>query len=424
MKLLGERAPAEAHDFHSTVLLAIEAVRAHPDKPSTITAEMARKITAALDAGVTPAAAAAGPDHPELQKTIGEIVDSGFVGVSLRVHDERGEWAGSAGTAELGGTAKPPANGHHRIGSITKTFTATLVLHLVAEGRFGLDDPVVKHLPEFGLDERITVRMLLQHTSGVFTIGQAAAFVGVTVKTVRHYHKLGLVEEPERDTSGYRRYASADLLRLVQVRTLAEAGVPLAEIGAMLDADATRFAAALADVERQLTERIDELTARRDTLHRLADGDRALLPDRAVALLERMPGLGFTADEVAATRDGWVLARALVPEGFDDSLTHFEHAVQDTQLVALTRHAAEAARWEPDDPRIAELATAAAGHYLANPALLKTVTGLRARTEAATRYTLIAHHGEEQTPAAARLTALFEAKLRAAGIHIPRPDSH
>ncbi|MEU2014302.1 MerR family transcriptional regulator, partial [Nocardia sp. NPDC019302] len=70
------------------------------------------------------------------------------------------------------------------------------------------------------------------------TIGQAAAFVGITVKTVRHYHKLGLVGEPDRDSSGFRRYGSAELLRLVQVRTLAAAGVALAEIGSMLDADA------------------------------------------------------------------------------------------------------------------------------------------------------------------------------------------
>lgn len=56
------------------------------------------------------------------------------------------------------------------------------------------------------------------------TIGQAAAFVGVTIKTVRHYHRLGLVAEPERDGSGYRRYGSADLLRLIQARTLAGAG--------------------------------------------------------------------------------------------------------------------------------------------------------------------------------------------------------
>ncbi|WP_202918485.1 hypothetical protein [Streptomyces cavernae] len=166
------------------------------------------------------------------------------------------------------------------------------------------------------------------------------------------------------------------------------------------------------------------MITRRDTLLRLADGNRTLLPDRAVALLERMPGLGFTTDQVAAAREGWVLAKALVPEGFDDYLTHVEHALQDPRFVALSKRAAESAAWEPDDPRIAELATALADHYLASPAQLKIVTGLQARTEAATRYELIAHHGEEQAPAAARLTALVETKLRAAGVHIPRPDSH
>jgi D-alanyl-D-alanine carboxypeptidase len=119
-----------------------------------------RTTTEALDA--------AGQDRPELQKAIEEIVDSGLTGITLRVHDERGEWVGSAGAAELGGTAKPPVNGHVRIGSNTKTFTATLVLQLVAENKIGLDTPVVDYLPEFGLDERITVRMLLQHTSGLF----------------------------------------------------------------------------------------------------------------------------------------------------------------------------------------------------------------------------------------------------------------
>ncbi|MBH1937492.1 beta-lactamase family protein [Streptomyces sp. AV19] len=111
---------------------------------------------------------AAGPDRPELQKAIQEIVDSGFAGVQLRVHDERGQWVGSAGVAELGKAAEPPVNGHFRIGSNTKTFTAALVLRLVAEGKIGLDSPADDYLPEFGLDRQITVRMLLQHTSGVF----------------------------------------------------------------------------------------------------------------------------------------------------------------------------------------------------------------------------------------------------------------
>ncbi|MBY8856413.1 beta-lactamase family protein [Nocardia sp. CA2R105] len=103
-----------------------------------------------------------------LLRTIEEIVDSGFLGVTLRVRDDHGEWVGSAGVAELGGAEQPPTDGHVRISSNTKTFTATLVLQLVAEGRIALDAPVTDHLPEFGLDRRITVRMLLQHTSGVF----------------------------------------------------------------------------------------------------------------------------------------------------------------------------------------------------------------------------------------------------------------
>jgi D-alanyl-D-alanine carboxypeptidase len=176
MNLLKQQDPAEADNFRRTVLVAVETAQMHQGQPSPTTTEMVRKITEALDAARVAAAAdngtvpetAAGQDRPELQKAIEEMVDSGFVGVSLRVHDERGEWAGSAGAAELGGITKPPINGYVRIGSNTKTFTATLVLQLVAEGKIGLDTPAADYLPEFGLDPRITVRMLLQHTSGVF----------------------------------------------------------------------------------------------------------------------------------------------------------------------------------------------------------------------------------------------------------------
>ncbi|MCX4756656.1 serine hydrolase domain-containing protein [Kitasatospora purpeofusca] len=109
-----------------------------------------------------------GQDRPELQKAIEELAESGFVGVQLRVNDEQGEWVGSAGARELGRSAEPLTNGHFRIGSSTKSFVATSVLLLVAEGRIGLDTPAGDYLPEFDLDPRITVRMLLQHTSGIF----------------------------------------------------------------------------------------------------------------------------------------------------------------------------------------------------------------------------------------------------------------
>ncbi|GAB2649294.1 serine hydrolase domain-containing protein [Nocardia goodfellowii] len=107
-------------------------------------------------------------DPSLLQQTIDELVGTGFTGLSLRVNDEHGEWVGSAGIAELGTTAVPPVDGHIRIGSNTKTFIATVVLQLAGENKIDLDAAVVDYLPEFDLDPRITVRMLLQHTSGVF----------------------------------------------------------------------------------------------------------------------------------------------------------------------------------------------------------------------------------------------------------------
>ncbi|MGR6923157.1 MerR family transcriptional regulator [[Actinomadura] parvosata] len=251
------------------------------------------------------------------------------------------------------------------------------------------------------------------------TIGQAAAFVGVTIKTVRHYHRLGLVKEPERDSSGYRRYRSADLLRLVQARTLAGAGVPLAEIGDLLDADPERFATTLDDVHRRLTEQIEDLIARRDTLDRLAHGDRALLPDRACALLDRLADLGFSPDYVATQREAMVLTRALIPAIFDSFLTQLEHSLDDSELIELTKRGIEARSWDPDDPRIEELASALVDKLLSNRAALKMPTSPGRQSDTAARYGLVNHHGEEQEPSIARLNALVEARLRAAGITIP-----
>jgi D-alanyl-D-alanine carboxypeptidase len=125
-------------------------------------------VVTLLALAATPASSAAQQERPELREAMQAFVDVGFAGMQLRVHDQRDDWVGSAGVRELGETAKPPVNGRFRIGSNTKTFVATVVLQLVAEGRIGLDASVHDYLPQYGLDPRITVRMLLQNTSGVF----------------------------------------------------------------------------------------------------------------------------------------------------------------------------------------------------------------------------------------------------------------
>jgi D-alanyl-D-alanine carboxypeptidase len=125
-------------------------------------------VAVPLAVGLTSGTAAATPpDRADLRQAMTALVDAGLAGVQVRVHDERGDWTGSAGTRRLsGGTV--PTNGHFRVGSITKTFVSTVVLQLVHEGRVTLDKPVADYLPRYGFDPRITVRMLLRHESGLF----------------------------------------------------------------------------------------------------------------------------------------------------------------------------------------------------------------------------------------------------------------
>jgi CubicO group peptidase (beta-lactamase class C family) len=77
--------------------------------------------------------------------------------------------AGDQRRRELGTTRAVPADSRFRIGSITKTFVATVVLQLVGEGRLRLDETVEAWLPGVVRDgRRITVRHLLNHTSGLY----------------------------------------------------------------------------------------------------------------------------------------------------------------------------------------------------------------------------------------------------------------
>src|SRR5688500_11836794 len=93
----------------------------------------------------------------------------------------------------------------------------------------------------------------------MLTIGRLAEYAGVTAKAIRNYHERGLLAEPERDASGYRRYTAEDATDLVKIRTLAQAGVPLARVRDLLDADDETLAAAIAEIDRDIADRIARL---------------------------------------------------------------------------------------------------------------------------------------------------------------------
>ncbi|MEJ3746145.1 serine hydrolase domain-containing protein [Actinomycetes bacterium KLBMP 9797] len=126
--------------------------------------------TTAVAVMVAPAAAAAGPqeaDRVGLQSQLDDVVAAGAVGALAEVRDERGVWRGTSGVAERGTTRAVPVHGRFRAGSITKTFLATVVLQLVDDGELRLDDRVDAWLPGVVPDGRVTVRHLLNHTSGL-----------------------------------------------------------------------------------------------------------------------------------------------------------------------------------------------------------------------------------------------------------------
>jgi D-alanyl-D-alanine carboxypeptidase len=130
--------------------------------------------TTALAVIAVPAAAAAAPRQAAnigLQTRLDEVTAAGAVGALAEVRGEHGVWRGTSGLAELGTTRPVPVHGRFRAGSITKTFLATVVLQLADEGRLRLDDTVEAWLPgEIPDGDRITVRQLLNHTSGLYDI--------------------------------------------------------------------------------------------------------------------------------------------------------------------------------------------------------------------------------------------------------------
>jgi DNA-binding transcriptional MerR regulator len=70
-----------------------------------------------------------------------------------------------------------------------------------------------------------------------WSTSQLAELAGTTIKAVRHYHEIGLLDEPERLSNGYKQYTVAHLLRLLQIARLSDLGVPLAQIASLAHAD-------------------------------------------------------------------------------------------------------------------------------------------------------------------------------------------
>jgi len=190
----------------------------------------------------------------------------------------------------------------------------------------------------------------------MLTISQAAAYAGVTVRAVRHYHAIGLLPEPDRDRSGYRRYGAAAVVRLIRIRTLAEAGVPLARVQQLLEAPPGDFAGAVREIDRQLRDEARRLQDLRGRLQRLAAGDHLALPASVVDYLDRLRSIGVEERYIELERDAWILVAAQVPDEIEAIMVAKHEELDDPDMVALYALLGDALDWAEDDPRVVQVA--------------------------------------------------------------------
>jgi DNA-binding transcriptional MerR regulator len=198
--------------------------------------------------------------------------------------------------------------------------------------------------------------MLARSPTGGITIGQLAAYAGVSIKAIRRYHRRGLLEEPPRDASGYRRYGAQHAVALVKIKTLAGAGVPLARVRELLAAEPDQFAAAVAEIDRHLEERAEELQRTRERIARLSAADELFVSAAVADYLERLRELGVSRRTVQMERDLWILMQSASPNEAATWIADKREAIVDPEFRAIYLEYNAAFDWSPDDPRLSALA--------------------------------------------------------------------
>jgi D-alanyl-D-alanine carboxypeptidase len=128
-------------------------------------------------------------DRQVVQQALDQLAQGGgALGVQVRVTDGRQRFTARSGKAELDSDRPVPLDGRFRVGSITKTFVSTVVLQLAGEGKVDLDAPVDRYLPGLLPYQDITVRQILQHTSGLYNYTNALPLDPAEFEKIRYKH--------------------------------------------------------------------------------------------------------------------------------------------------------------------------------------------------------------------------------------------
>ena len=176
-------------------------------------------LAALLATGCGESDDAAVPSSQQVQAALDEAVDAGAPGIAVAIRGADGEEFLTSGAASIESEEPIRPDALFRIASVTKSFTAAIVMQLVAEGKLSLDDTVKDLAPGLlAAGDEITVRELLGHTSGLPDYVKSDAFVkrAGAGKSVTPQQALGFVadEEPEFEPGSEYAYSDSDNIAL------------------------------------------------------------------------------------------------------------------------------------------------------------------------------------------------------------------
>lgn len=200
-------------------------------------------------------------------------------------------------------------------------------------------------------------------TDGELTIGELARLARVSPRAIRYYHSVGLLAEPPRDASGYRRYGPADVVSAVRVARLRAHGMPVEQIRetVAISTDGADLRPALAALADDLKQEMGRLADLHTQLLRLAEA-----PNPADALATALRERSLLSDEQELSqreKQAADVIDALHPDGIRGALRQAEGLFADPRALGrlqalLGRFRALPESGEDPDTLAAELANA------------------------------------------------------------------
>ncbi|NJQ05366.1 MerR family transcriptional regulator [Streptomyces lonarensis] len=171
--------------------------------------------------------------------------------------------------------------------------------------------------------------------------GELARLAGVSVRALRHYHQVGVLAEPDRNSNGYRDYDVHDLVRVLRVKRLAALGVPLERMPEILDGDAGEdggrtTADLLDDLDRELADRMARIARQREVIALLrAHRSAPDVPPELAPFLAAFATAGLPADVVRLDRDQSVLLAHFAGEEGMAGLARFYERLSSPALFPV-----------------------------------------------------------------------------------------